>query len=101
MYSIEEFTALSVATESENYEKNYDFWYVIDHLPIGDVILWSERLTKTKYLSNHSGEYWLDLIDLIRIAKQPMTMELTKKQKRYMCMLVISCWNQLECDYVI
>jgi hypothetical protein len=101
MYSIEEFTQLSVATESENYEKNSDFWYVIDHLPISDVILWAERLTKTKYLSNHSGDYWLDLIDLIRISKQPMTMELTSKQKRYMCMLVISCWNQLECDYVI
>ena len=101
MYSIEEFTALSVATESDNYEKNYDFWYVIDHLPITDVILWSERLTKTKYLSNHNGEYWLDLIDLIRIAKQPMTMILTTKQKRYMCMLVISFWNELECDYVI
>jgi len=101
MYSIEEFTALSVATESENYEKNSDFWYVIDHLPIEDVILWAERLTKTKYLSNHSGDYWLDLIDLIRIAKQPMTMILTTKQKRYMCMLVISCWNDLECDYVI
>jgi hypothetical protein len=101
MYSIEEFTQLSVATETKDYEKNYNFWYVIDHLPISDVILWAERLTKTKYLSNHSGDYWLDLIDLIRIAKQPMTMELTKKQKRYMCMLVISFWNELECDYVI
>ena len=41
MYSIEEFTQLSVATESENYEKNSDFWYVIDHLPISDFILWA------------------------------------------------------------
>ena len=101
MYSIEELTALSVATETENYEKNYDFLYVIDHLPICDVILWAERLTKTKYLSNHSSDYWLDLIDLISIAKQSMTMILTKKQKRYMCMLVISFWNDLECDYVL
>jgi len=101
MNSIEEFTQLSIATEFENYEKNYDFWYVIDHLPIGDVILWAERLTKTKYLSNHNGEYWLDLIDLITIAKDPMNQILTTKQKRYMCMLIISCWNDLECDYVI
>jgi len=101
MYSIEELTALSVATETEHYEKNYDFWYVIDHIPIEDLILWAERLTKTKYLSNHNGEYWLDLIDLISVAKQPMTMILTKKQKRYMCMLIISCWTDLECDYVI
>jgi hypothetical protein len=101
MYSTEEFTALSIATEQDNYEHNKDFWYVIDRLPIEHVILWSERLTKTKYLSNKSGDYWLDLIDLIRIAKQPMTMSLTTKQKRYMCMLIISCWNELECDYVI
>ena len=101
MYSIEELTALSVATESDNYEKNYDFWYVIDHIPIEDLILWAERLTKAKYLSNHSGQYLLDLIDLISVAKQPMTMILTTKQKRYMCMLVISCWNNLECDYVL
>lgn len=101
MYSIEELTALSVATETENYEHNRDFWYIIDRLHIQDIILWAERLTQTKYLSNHSSDYWLDLIDLIRIAKQPMTMILSKKQKRYMVMLIISCWNDLECDYVI
>lgn len=99
MYSIEEFSALSVANEKN--EHTPDFWYVVDRLPIKDLILWSERLTKTKYLSNINPEYWLDLIDLIRIAKQPMTMELTQKQKRYMTMLVLGCWNDLECDYVI
>lgn len=99
MYSTEEFTALSIAVD--NNELTSDFWYVIDHLPIEHLILWSERLTKTKYLSNKNPEYWLDLIDLIRIAKQPMTMELTKKQKRYMTMLVLECWYDLECDYVI
>ena len=101
MNIIEELTALSVATKTESYEHNRDFWYIIDHLPIQEIILWAERLTQTKYLSNHSSDYWLDLIDLIRIAKQPMTMILTKKQKRYMIMLVISCWNDLEYDYVI
>jgi len=99
MYSTEEFIALSTAID--NNEMTYDFWYVIDHLPIEHVILWSERLTKTKYLSNKSGEYWLDLINLISIAKQPMTMILTQKQKRYMTMLVLECWNELECDYVL
>jgi hypothetical protein len=99
MYSIEEFSALSVAIDDN--EMTPTFWYVLDRLPREHVILWSERLTKTKYLSNKNPEYWLDLIDLIRIAKQPMTMELTKKQKRYMCMLVLECWNDLECDYVL
>lgn len=99
MYSTEEFSALSTAVDKN--QINYDFWYVIDRLPIEHVILWSERLTKSKYLSNKNPEYWLDLIDLIRIAKQPMTMILTQKQKRYMCMLVIECWNDLECDYVL
>ena len=101
MYSTEEFMALSVAIDQPNYEKNSDFWYVIDHLPIEHLILWSERLTKTKYLSNKSGEYWLDLIDLIRIAKDPMNYAMTTKQKRYMSMLVLECWNDLEYDYVI
>jgi hypothetical protein len=101
MYSVEEFTALNNATHNPAYEKNRDFWAIIDHLPIEHLILWGERLTKTKYLSNHSGEYWLDLIDLIRIAKDPMNYAMTKKQKRYMSMLVISCWDDLECDYVL
>ncbi len=99
MYSIEEFSALAIA--NENNDHNQDFWYVVDSLSITDMILWAERLTKTKYLSNISGELWLDLIDLISIAKQPMTMILTPKQKQYMCMLILSCWNDLECDYVI
>ena len=101
MYSIEEFEALFVATKTEGYELNHDFWYIIDRLPIKHIILWAERLTNTKYLSNKSGEYWLDLINLIALAKQPMTIILTKRQKRYMCMLVISCWDDLECDYVL
>jgi hypothetical protein len=101
MYSTEEFTALSIAINQYNCEKNNDFWYIIDHIPIEHLIIWSERLTKTKYLSNKSGEYWLDLIDLIHTAKDPMNQILTKKQKRYMTMLVLECWNDLEYDYVI
>ena len=101
MYSTEEFTALSIATEQPDYEHNRDFWYVIDHLPIEHLILWGVRLTNTKYLSNKNADYWLDLIDLIRIARQPMIMILTQKQKRYMAMLILSCWTDLECDYVL
>ena len=101
MYSTEEFTALSIAINQYNYEKNIDFWYIIDHIPIEHLILWSERLTKTKYLSDKSGKHWLELIDLISTAKDPMNQILTKKQKRYMTMLVLECWNDLEYDYVI
>ena len=101
MYSTEEFTALSIATEQPDYEHNRDFWYVIDHLPIEHLILWGDRLTNTKYLSNKNSEHWLELIDLIRVAREPMTMILTQKQKRYMAMLILSCWTDLECDYVL
>lgn len=101
MNSSIELIALNNAVLDGNYEHNRDFWYVIDHLPIEHIIIWSERLTKTRYLSNKSGEHWLDLIDLIRIAKQPQTMILTRKQKRYMTMLILSCWNDLELDYVL
>lgn len=101
MYSIEEFNSLSEAFDTNNYEKNYDFWYVIDRLPISDVILWSERLTKTKYLSNVNPEAWLELIDITRIAKDPMTFELSPKQKRYMCLCILNFWNDLSCDYVL
>lgn len=101
MYSIEELNALSLAFETDTYEKNKDFWYVMDHLPISDVILWSERLTKTRYLSNKSGEHWLGLIDMIRVAKDPMNNILSKKQKRYMVLLILECWNDLSCDYVL
>ena len=99
MYSTEEFIALSNAIHDN--ELTNDFWYVVDHLSLEHLILWSERLTKTKYLSDKSGEHWLDLIDLISIAKLPMNYILTTKQKRYMSMLVLSCWLELEIDYVL
>jgi len=99
MHSIEEFTALSIAVEKEEFGP--DFWYVVNRLPNEHLILWAERLSKTKYLSNKNPEYWLDLLDLIRIAKDPMNQILTSKQKRYLAMLILECWNELECDYVL
>lgn len=101
MYSIEELNALSIAFDNANYEKNYDFWFVVDRLPIKDVILWSERLTKTKYLSDVAPKNWLELIDITRIAKDPMNFELSTKQKRFMVLSVLSFWNELSCYYVL
>lgn len=101
MYSIEEINALSDAFETNNYEKSRDFWYVLDRLPIEHVILWSERLTKTKYLSNVNPNAWLDLIDMIRIAKDPKNFILSDKQKRFMVLEILTFWNDLSCDYVL
>lgn len=101
MYSIEELNALSNAFDNDKYEKNYDFWFVVDRLPVKDIILWSERLTKTKYLSNVAPKNWLELIDMIRIAKDPMNFELSIKQKRFMVLSVLTFWNELSCMYVL
>lgn len=99
MYSTDKFIKLSNHITDNNLTR--DFWNMIDNLPIEHLILWSERLSKTRYLSDKNPTYWTDLLDLIRISKDPMNYTLTQKQKRYMCMLVLECWIDLECDYVI
>ena len=79
-----------------NQQKNKAFWYKIDSLPIEDLHLWGELLVLTKHLSNKNPKQWLDLIDLVNLTKSNTNYQLTQKQKRYMTMLILSSWDELE-----
>ena len=100
MYSADIFNSLYRAYADDDYTNNRDFWYIVDHLDLNHLILWSERLSKQTYLSDVDAKAWLDIIDIIRLAKSP-DVKLTTKQKRYMAMCVIGLWNDLSCDYEI
>jgi hypothetical protein len=100
MYSIEILNELAYAYEFEKYETNYDFWYIIDHMDVKDIVLWCNRLTQTKLLSNRNPENWLHVIDIIKITQNAQC-ELTTKQKRFCILQLLPFWTQLSSYYVI
>jgi hypothetical protein len=100
MYSIEILNELAYAYQYEKYETNYDFWYIIDHMNVKDIVLWCTRLTKTKLLSNCNPETWLHVIDIIQIANNQEFI-LTSKQKRYCVLQLLPFWTELSSYYVI
>lgn len=100
MYSSDIFSSLFHAYLDDEYERNRDFWYIVDRLDMNHLVLWANRLVISKHLSNNDPEAWLDVIDIIRLTRVP-EVKLTNKQKRYMAMCVISYWNELSCDYEI
>lgn len=100
MYSIEIFNQLSNTYDNNTYQNNNKFWKQIDSIDINHLYLWGNRLSKTKYLSNDNPKEWLTLLDLNRLASNK-DIELTQKQKRYYCLMIIKYWNDLSCDYVL
>lgn len=100
MYSTETFDNLYEMYDSANYQTNNRFWAMIDKLDNKHMVLWAERLSLTKYLSNDSGNDWLKLMDIIKLAKNS-NIELTQKQKRFCVLSTVKYWNYLSAYYVI
>jgi hypothetical protein len=100
MYSTEILDDLYYSYSENDYMKNNAFWKKVDNLDINHTVLWAERLTITKHLSNDSGKDWLKMMDIIKLAKNP-NIEITKKQKRFCVLTTLNYWNYLSSYYVI
>ena len=77
-----------------NYSK--DFWYVVDYLDDSQLINYSEKLLK---LRKTQGQTYLQLCNIIhdyKTYKQP----LTKKQKRYLAMTLITHWDEISIHFL-
>jgi hypothetical protein len=100
MYSTDILDDLYNSYTDDDYTNNNRFWAKVDKFDNNHLILWCERLTQTKYLSNDSGSDWLKMIDIIKLAKNP-NIEITKKQKRFCILTLLKYWNYISAYYVI
>ena len=75
------------------YQKNKDFWYIIDRLDNNDLLKWSERLTKTKQLQGY------DFVRTCNILFEYKKSGWSLKQKRSCAMQVIKHWDVLSYKY--
>lgn len=100
MYSTEIIDDLYNTYSDHDYMNNNSFWKKVDKLDNNHMVIWCERLTITKHLSNDSGRDWLKMMDIIKLAKNS-NIEITQKQKRFCILTMLNYWNYLSSYYVI
>lgn len=88
-----------------DYNRNHDFWYVMDSISDELVFKWAERVLKIRNPSMFSwdtGE-WMQLSRILNDFKyfDPQVQEVrwTKKQKRFCTFMVVKYWDDLEMNY--
>lgn len=88
-----------------DYNRNPDFWYIMDSISDDLVVKWAERTLQIRYPSMFpwdTGE-WQQLSKILYAYKSfdPMEQEIrwTKKQKRFCTFMVVKYWDDLEMTY--
>lgn len=88
-----------------NYNRNNDFWYIMDSINDDLVFKWAERAAKIRHPTMFSWdpEEWRQLCQILNDFKHfdPMirTEPWTKKQKRFCTFMIVKYWDDLEMSY--
>jgi len=101
MYSTNILDDLYYSYSETNYMNNYQFWNKVDKFDEVHLVLWCNRLTKGKYLSNDSGEDWIKMMSIVRLIKNPDIEKISVKQKRFCVLTLLKYWNHMSSFYVI
>ena len=71
------------------------FWYTLDHLENDKLHLWGMRMLKKKYIVQ--GKNFNKVCGVLTDWENKNFW--TKKQKRYLAMMIISNWDDVSLDY--
>lgn len=88
--------------DMDNYQRNKDFWYVMDSIETELVMKWAERAVSIKNPIHGKliPNEWQTCCNILNTVKNSTPkIELSNKQKRLLIFYIITMWHDLELVY--